>query len=283
MTNAIRSRTVHFGPIKAKKNRIHGPACERGLRTATTPPRRRRAGARSAAHAPAVVPERDGAIRSINPAWTQAPAHIAGPISARAPAKGTLLKNVRQALTMAAITGVLTAAPLTLSNATAWAADDMRWDPNTVGAPFEAADFMPAPPAPDAAPAPDAPAPDAAPAADAPAPDAPPPPAPDAAPAPDAPAPPAPPADDAPAPAKAPIKAYSVNWDAIAACESGGNWGISTGNGYSGGLQFTPSTWHANGGSGSPAGASREEQIKVAENVLHTQGIGAWPACGRRG
>jgi resuscitation-promoting factor RpfE len=250
------------------------------------------------------VPERDGAIRSINPAWTEAPAHIAGLISARAPAKGTLLKNVRQTLTMAAITGALAAAPLTLSNATAFAADDMRWDPNTVGAPFEAADFMPAPPAPDAAPAPDAPAPDAAPAADAPAPDAPPPPAdlppapdappppapdapappaPEAAPAPDAPPPPAPPADDAPAPAKAPIKAYSVNWDAIASCESGGNWGISTGNGYSGGLQFTPSTWRANGGSGSPNGASRDEQIRVAENVLHTQGIGAWPVCGRRG
>jgi resuscitation-promoting factor RpfE len=304
MTNAIRSRTVHFGQKSQTKNRIHGPACERGLRRATTPPRRRRAAARSAAQAPAVVPERDGAIRSIDPAWTQAPAHIAGLISARAPAKGTLLKNVRQTLTMAAITGVLAAAPLTLSNATAFAADDMRWDPNTVGAPFEAADFMPAPPAPDAAPAPDAPAPDAAPAADAPAPDAPPPPAdlppapdappppapdapappaPDAAPAPDAPAPPAPPADDAPAPAKAPIKAYSVNWDAIASCESGGNWGISTGNGYSGGLQFTPSTWRANGGSGSPNGASREEQIRVAENVLHSQGIGAWPVCGRRG
>ena len=304
MTNAIRSRTVHFGQKSQTKNRIHGPACERGRRTATTPPRRRRAAARSAAHAPAVVPERDGAIRSINPAWTQAPAHIAGLISARAPAKGTLLKNVRQTLTMAAISGVLAAAPLTLSNATAFAADDMRWDPNTVGAPFEAADFMPAPPAPDAAPAPDAPAPDAAPAADAPAPDAPPPPAdlppapdappppapdapappaPDAAPAPDAPPPPAPPADDAPAPAKAPIKAYSVNWDAIAACESGGNWGISTGNGYSGGLQFTSSTWRSNGGSGSPNGASRAEQIRVAENVLHSQGIGAWPVCGRRG
>ncbi|MGC2678226.1 MAG: transglycosylase family protein, partial [Mycobacterium sp.] len=107
--------------------------------------------------------------------------------------------------------------------------------------------------------------------------------APDAAPAPDAPPPPAPPADDAPAPAKAPIKAYSVNWDAIASCESGGNWGISTGNGYAGGLQFTPSTWRSNGGAGSPNGASREEQIRVAENVLHSQGIGAWPVCGRRG
>jgi resuscitation-promoting factor RpfE len=77
--------------------------------------------------------------------------------------------------------------------------------------------------------------------------------------------------------------ADSVNWDAIAACESGGNWATSTGNGYYGGLQFSIGTWRANGGSGSPAGASREEQIRVAENVLASQGLGAWPACGRRG
>ena len=74
-----------------------------------------------------------------------------------------------------------------------------------------------------------------------------------------------------------------VNWDAVAQCESGGNWGIATGNGYYGGLQFTLGTWQANGGSGSPAGASRAEQIRVAENVVRTQGIGAWPVCGRRG
>ena len=74
-----------------------------------------------------------------------------------------------------------------------------------------------------------------------------------------------------------------VNWDAIAACESGGNWAINTGNGYYGGLQFTMGTWRANGGSGSPAGASREEQIRVAQNVLSHQGLGAWPVCGRRG
>ncbi|MEH3155937.1 MAG: transglycosylase family protein [Gordonia paraffinivorans] len=70
------------------------------------------------------------------------------------------------------------------------------------------------------------------------------------------------------------------NWDAVAQCESGGNWAIDTGNGFSGGLQFTQSTWEANGGSGSPAAASREEQIRVAENVLASQGIGAWPVCG---
>jgi hypothetical protein len=77
--------------------------------------------------------------------------------------------------------------------------------------------------------------------------------------------------------------ADSVDWDAVAACESGGNWGTATGNGYYGGLQFTMGTWHANGGQGSPQHASREEQIRVAENVLHSQGIRAWPVCGRRG
>jgi resuscitation-promoting factor RpfA len=75
----------------------------------------------------------------------------------------------------------------------------------------------------------------------------------------------------------------SVNWDAIAECESGGNWGINTGNGYYGGLQFSQSTWEANGGTGSPANASKEEQIRVAENTLQSQGIGAWPVCGGRG
>ena len=74
----------------------------------------------------------------------------------------------------------------------------------------------------------------------------------------------------------------SVNWDAIAECESGGNWSIDTGNGYRGGLQFKQSTWEANGGTGNPANASREEQIRVAENVLDSQGIGAWPVCGKR-
>jgi len=171
------------------------------------------------------------------------------------------LKNVRKTLVLAAVTGTL----VTIPSATAHADDvPAGFDPNAPAV-APAAPDAPPPPAPDAPPppAPDAPPP--------PAPDAPPPPAPDAAPpGPDVPPPPA-------------HRAYSVNWDAIAQCESGGNWGISTGNGFSGGLQFTPSTWHANGGSGSPNGASREEQIRVAENVLHSQGIGAWPVCGRRG
>lgn len=70
------------------------------------------------------------------------------------------------------------------------------------------------------------------------------------------------------------------DWDGVAQCESGGNWGINTGNGYYGGLQFSPSTWAANGGQGSASGASKAEQIRVAENVLASQGVGAWPVCG---
>lgn len=78
-------------------------------------------------------------------------------------------------------------------------------------------------------------------------------------------------------------QADTVNWDAIAQCESGGNWATDTGNGHYGGLQFSPATWTANGGLGSPATASRDEQIRVAENVLRTQGLGAWPRCGASG
>jgi LysM repeat protein len=68
-------------------------------------------------------------------------------------------------------------------------------------------------------------------------------------------------------------------WDRIAACESGGNWAINTGNGYYGGLQFTLSTWRANGGTGMPNEASREQQIAVAQRVQASQGWGAWPVC----
>ena len=80
--------------------------------------------------------------------------------------------------------------------------------------------------------------------------------------------------------AAAPANAASGStWDALAQCESGGNWAINTGNGYYGGLQFNLGTWQANGGAGNPASASREAQIAVAERVLASQGWGAWPAC----
>src|ERR1700724_239346 len=72
-------------------------------------------------------------------------------------------------------------------------------------------------------------------------------------------------------------------WDRVAHCESGNNWGINTGNGYQGGLQFSPSTWRSAGGADfAPAAnmASRDQQIAVAERVLARQGRGAWPVCG---
>jgi hypothetical protein len=178
-----------------------------------------------------------------------------------------MVNNIRKALMLAAITGTLVAAPSAIANA-----EPTGYDPNV--APAAPAPDAPPLPAPDA-PVPAPPAPEGVDPATPPAPDAP---------APAVPAAPAPTQQASDAPAAPPARtSYSVNWDAIAQCESGGNWGINTGNGYLGGLQFTSGTWHANGGSGSPASASREEQIRVAENVLRTQGIGAWPVCGRRG
>ncbi|MFF5083377.1 transglycosylase family protein [Actinoplanes sp. NPDC000266] len=79
--------------------------------------------------------------------------------------------------------------------------------------------------------------------------------------------------------------AGSVNWDAVAQCESSGNWSINTGNGYYGGLQFSKSTWKAYGGgkyASTANKASRSEQIAIAEKVLDGQGIGAWPVCGKK-
>lgn len=76
--------------------------------------------------------------------------------------------------------------------------------------------------------------------------------------------------------------AHADVWDQVAQCESSGNWGISTGNGFYGGLQFTQSTWNAYGGTGNPANASVAEQKAVAQRVLAGQGPGAWPVCGPR-
>ncbi len=72
-------------------------------------------------------------------------------------------------------------------------------------------------------------------------------------------------------------------WDALAQCESGGNWAINTGNGYYGGLQFAHSTWLAYGGGqyASTANlATREQQIAIATKVRDAAGgYGPWPGC----
>nr|WP_272496121.1 transglycosylase family protein [Janibacter limosus] len=74
-------------------------------------------------------------------------------------------------------------------------------------------------------------------------------------------------------------------WDAVAACESGGNWSINTGNGFYGGLQFTTQTWQGFGGGKYAANANRAskaQQIEIAQKVLQTQGPGAWPVCSQK-
>ncbi|GAA2958989.1 transglycosylase family protein [Kitasatospora cinereorecta] len=84
----------------------------------------------------------------------------------------------------------------------------------------------------------------------------------------------------------APTVTAGTDWDRIAECESNGRWNINTGNGYHGGLQFAPSTWRAyGGGQYAPRAdlATRSEQIAVGERVARSQGLSAWPTCGRLG
>ncbi|TWE13363.1 transglycosylase family protein [Rudaeicoccus suwonensis] len=74
-------------------------------------------------------------------------------------------------------------------------------------------------------------------------------------------------------------------WNAVAQCESGGNWSINTGNGFYGGLQFTHSTWIGFGGGAYASNANLatpSQQIAIAERVLASQGPGAWPVCSVR-
>lgn len=88
-----------------------------------------------------------------------------------------------------------------------------------------------------------------------------------------------PPATTTTAPPPAPT---GVNWDAIASCESGGDWHINTGNGYYGGLQFHHDTWIAYGGGRYAPNAhltSRENQIAIASGM----DLSHWPVCGKYG
>jgi resuscitation-promoting factor RpfB len=76
-----------------------------------------------------------------------------------------------------------------------------------------------------------------------------------------------------------------AQWDALARCESTGNWAINTGNGFFGGVQFDQNTWERQGGLRyAPRAdlATREEQIAIAEVTRARQGWGAWPTCSGR-
>ena len=79
------------------------------------------------------------------------------------------------------------------------------------------------------------------------------------------------------------VSSSGLNWDAVANCESGGNWHINTGNGFYGGLQFDYSTWLSNGGGAYASRAdlaTREQQIAVATRLYNARGSSPWPVCG---
>jgi hypothetical protein len=77
----------------------------------------------------------------------------------------------------------------------------------------------------------------------------------------------------------------STIWDTLAQCEANGDWAADNGDGFYGGLQFTPSTWTENGGGAyAPYAnqATREQQIAVAKRVLSIYGWVAWPVCSQK-
>ncbi|MER6096153.1 transglycosylase family protein [Streptomyces sp. NPDC001728] len=82
-----------------------------------------------------------------------------------------------------------------------------------------------------------------------------------------------------------PCAADQWPWGCVAECESSGDWHVNSGNGFYGGLQFWHPTWVEHGGlkfARRADLATRPQQITVAEEVLRTQGWGAWPVCSKR-
>lgn len=94
------------------------------------------------------------------------------------------------------------------------------------------------------------------------------------------------PAASAPAAAGTPVaaggSADSLNWAALARCESGGNPTIVSSNGlYYGLYQFSVGTWQGVGGAGLPSQASADEQTSRAQMLYNRSGAGQWPVCGK--
>jgi hypothetical protein len=73
-----------------------------------------------------------------------------------------------------------------------------------------------------------------------------------------------------------------AQFERLAACESGGNWAINTGNGYYGGLQFSLGTWRGVGMSGYPHQASKAQQIAAGQKLHSQRGWKPWPSCSRK-
>ncbi|MFI7588740.1 ubiquitin-like domain-containing protein [Spongisporangium articulatum] len=71
----------------------------------------------------------------------------------------------------------------------------------------------------------------------------------------------------------------SLNWKALAKCESGGNPKAVNPAGYYGLYQFSLSTWRSVGGSGNPVDAGSDEQTYRAKLLYKKAGSGQW-GCG---
>ncbi|MBD7917122.1 transglycosylase family protein [Cellulomonas sp. Sa3CUA2] len=76
--------------------------------------------------------------------------------------------------------------------------------------------------------------------------------------------------------------ADSLNWAALARCESGGRPdAVSSTGKYHGLYQFSVATWQAVGGAGLPSQASADEQTARAKMLYNRSGAGQWPHCGK--
>lgn len=73
--------------------------------------------------------------------------------------------------------------------------------------------------------------------------------------------------------------AEPLDWEAVARCESGGDWTADNGQGGYGGLRISLADWGRNGGVGLPSQASPQQQIAVAQRIMASRGPGAWAGC----
>jgi hypothetical protein len=81
--------------------------------------------------------------------------------------------------------------------------------------------------------------------------------------------------------APGPVTPSAAVWAALRRCESGGDYGADTGNGYYGAYQFSLPTWHWLGYSGFPDQASPSAQDAAAVRLEALRGWSQWPTCAR--
>jgi hypothetical protein len=65
-------------------------------------------------------------------------------------------------------------------------------------------------------------------------------------------------------------------------CESGGNYAISTGNGYYGAYQFDAGTWRSLGYGGLPNQNAPWVQDQAVSRLWQQRGWSPWPGCAGR-